>query len=484
MKNTLKLMRRFVGILLLSSFLIIMLNIIILITTAVIYAGNPNGQNGTWSFAEETANAVSLQNGVYSLADEQEQKLAGDNAWAVFIDNATLQVVWHSENLPAEIPLSYTAGEISAITRGYLKDYPTATSTDKDNRGLMVIGFPKDMYWKHMNPIWDYDFIKNSPVMVLGVLAVNAALIMIIYVTANSRLLRSVKPIANGIAELPSGKPVFIREKGLLSELAAKINKTSDILQSQKAVLKKRDRARADWISGVSHDIRTPLSMVMGYAGQLEEDANLTAESRKKAGTIRQQSIRMKNLINDLNLASKLEYNMQPLNLAPVSLVAAARSCVVDFINSDADGRYCVEWNTPDDLTACIINGDEALIRRAVNNILTNSQTHNPNGCTIMAQVRADSGGYKITVEDDGKGVSEEKLNEIRSTPHYMMSDGSISEPRHGLGLLIVRSIAFAHGGSVEFSHGKDGRGFAVTLIFPNDSNKAQSTADASAQNH
>ena len=62
----------------------------------------------------------------------------------------------------------------------------------------------------------------------------------------------------------------------------------------------------------VSHDIRTPLSMVMGYAGQIEDNESLPESERKKARIIRQQSTKMKNLINDLNLASKLEYNMQP----------------------------------------------------------------------------------------------------------------------------------------------------------------------------
>lgn len=74
-----------------------------------------------------------------------------------------------------------------------------------------------------------------------------------------------------------------IKESGLLSEISANINRTSDILQSQKYQLRKKETARANWIAGVSHDIRTPLSMVMGYAGQLKDNANLTSEERQKA---------------------------------------------------------------------------------------------------------------------------------------------------------------------------------------------------------
>lgn len=66
--------------------------------------------------------------------------------------------------------------------------------------------------------------------------------------------------------------------------------------------------------------------MVMGYAGQIEDNESLPESERKKARIIRQQSTKMKNLINDLNLASKLEYNMQPINPKPVNLVAIAKT--------------------------------------------------------------------------------------------------------------------------------------------------------------
>ncbi|UQT50251.1 hypothetical protein M5E87_12360 [Flavonifractor plautii] len=74
-----------------------------------------------------------------------------------------------------------------------------------------------------------------------------------------------------------------------------------------------RDFARSDWINGISHDIRTPLSMVMGYAGQLEADPVLLPRRRAQAAIIRRQSQTIRDLINDLNLTMRLDYAMQPL---------------------------------------------------------------------------------------------------------------------------------------------------------------------------
>ena len=466
MKDLTKLIRRFVGILLLSTVLVIVLNIIIL---AVISASQ-TASGRPWTTAKETADALQETETGYVLSGNISDRLSRENAWAIYIDNDTLEVKWHTENLPDTIPLQYTISDIASLTRGYIDGYPTYTGESEN--GLVVVGYPKDRYWKHMSPSWDYDFIKNAPYTVLIVIGVNVFLIFLIYMIANSKLLKSVRPIANGIQALPSGRPVYVREKGLLSDLAAKINQTSDILQRQKRNLQRKETARANWISGVSHDIRTPLSMVMGYAGQIEDNESLPESERKKARIIRQQSTKMKNLINDLNLASKLEYNMQPIDPKPVNLVAIARQSVVDFINLGMGGKYPIEWNTEEALTACVINGDKELLRRAIGKLITNCQTHNPDGCTISVCARKSDTEYKIIVEDNGIGVTDETLEKLRTTPHYMMSDSGTSEPRHGLGLLIVGQIVSAHKGTVSFDHGKQG-GFAVAVAFPIHSNEA-----------
>ena len=77
----------------------------------------------------------------------------------------------------------------------------------------------------------------------------------------------------------------------------------------------KKDEARAQWINGVTHDIRTPLSIIMGYAAQMEDSSTLDRESKKQAKLMRKQGERMRDLIVDLNLVSRLEYAMQPIRL-------------------------------------------------------------------------------------------------------------------------------------------------------------------------
>ncbi len=461
MKSVPKLIRRFVGILLLSCVLLLVLNIVLL---AVFTAGQaPNAY--PWKTAEEVSDALyQTNNGGYALPDAVSLELKSSDAWAIFIDNETKQVKWQTADLPETIPLSYTLSDIASLTRGYIDGYPTFTGETED--GLIVLGYPKDSFWKHMWPSWDYELIANLPKTALSVLAINAALIFLIYAVANSKLLKSIKPIVNGIQSLPTGEPVYIKEKGLLSELAMNINKTSEIIRSQNNQLRRKETARANWIAGVSHDIRTPLSMVMGYAGQLRDDTRLTDDERRKAAVIVKQSERMRNLINDLNLASKLEYNMQPVQHKKENMIAIVRQVVVDFINMDIDDKHPIKWETDEALTLCPVNVDGDLMKRAIGNLIQNSINHNEQGCQIFVRVLTENGFCKIIIADNGVGATDEQIEKLSKAPHYMVCDDNAAEQRHGLGLLIVKQITAAHGGTVDIEHSAYG-GLCVKIILP-----------------
>ncbi len=507
MKSVTKLIRRFVGILMLSTILLFLVNLTIFLIIGSKQAAN----SGPWTISSQIAAGLSqTENGIV-LSPEMTELLKEEQAWAMYIDNDTLSVLWHTQDLPENIPLQYNIAGIASLTRSYIEGFPTFPSEALN--GIVVVGFSQEKYWKHLNPSWDTRLIRNAPWILLSVMGINILILFLIYLITNLKLLNSIQPIADGISALPTKKPVCVKETGLLSDLAAKINRTSELLQYQEYQLREKESARANWISGVSHDIRTPLSMVMGYAGQLETCPELSEENRNKISVIRHQSIRMKNLINDLNLASKLEYQMQPLHPEPLNLISVIRQTLVDFINLNTDERYSVDCsfpeggnpcsiigdkalleralhnlvirqtlvdfinlNTderysvdcsfPEGGNPCSIIGDKALLERALHNLLINASTHNPQGCHILIHLQCTCEAYVITVEDDGIGVTNETLEKLRTAPHYMMSDGSTSEPRHGLGLLIVQQIMTAHHGKVTFDHSPLG-GFSVTLAFP-----------------
>ena len=460
MKNILKLIRRFVITIILSIFLLLFLNIFLFEFIFFKYSTDDSPSDKTF----EIAKMIKFKDRKYFLPDKEISNLKKQNIWAIVIDNDSKKVIWQTENLPGEIPKEYSVFDIALFSHAYIKGYPVFTA--KIRNDLLVLGYPKDSYWKYSTATWNYRLIQNVPNFFLIFLLSNIFFVFLIYIFSNSKLLKSVNPIIKGIQGLPKDNPVNIDERGVLSELAKSINKTSEILQNQREQLRNKDTARANWIAGVSHDIRTPLSMIMGYASQLKTSSNLSEEMAKKLSVILKQSERIKNLINDLNLASKLEYNMQPFEKKKENAVAVVRQVIVDFLNMDIDEKFPIEWKTKNEFVSCFVNVDKNLIKRALANLIQNSINHNENGCTIYVSVKEDEKNCIICVEDNGIGVSDEELEKLNNTPHYMVCDKNTTEQQHGLGLLIVKQIMDVHNGQVEMKHSEYG-GFKVVLQIP-----------------
>lgn len=461
MKSILKLIKRFIVTMLFTLVLLFFLNLFLFLLVSYRQAAN----HGAWSSADTVASALTQNgDGTYQLSAQGEDILSRTDAWAILVDNETGYILWNSSNLPEGIPTQYSAASIAMAVRGYINDYPVTSSGYGDD--LILLGFPKNSYWKLMSNTFDLDFIKNMPKTILLFLGCNLFFIFFVYMIVTSGVLRSVRPVIQGIESLPSDRNVYVKEKGLLSDLAISINKAAEKLRNQDYQLRKKETARANWIAGVSHDIRTPLSMVMGYASQIEENRNLPERERNKARIIRQQSLRMKNLVNDLNLASKLEYNVQPLHLDTVNLVSLVRQTAVDFLNLDLEGKYPIQWIAGEELQSCYVKADKGLLRRAVSNLITNSQVHNPDGCTLSVSVGRAGKNCRITVWDNGVGVTDEELARIQKAPHYMVCDRETGNQRHGLGLMLVRQIAEVHGGGMEVSRRENG-GFQVVVWVP-----------------
>lgn len=462
MKSTQKLLKRIVFILISSGAFLLLFNILLFLFL------NRNEINtaqkmGPKSTAVSVSNSLHVENNKFLLSNSTENMLKNKKIWAMLINNHTGSVLW-SFDLPSEIPLSYTMTDVAKFSRNYLKDYPVFVIEHKN--GLLVLGYPKGSYWKLYNNYLETSAIKSMPYQFLFFILSNIFLIFLIYFIANTNLLRSVNPIINGIESLPYKEDVHVKESGSLSEIASCINKTSEVINQKDYELRKKDEARANWIAGVSHDIRTPLSIILGYASKLENNNDLSDDLKKQAEIIRIQSLKMKNLVNDLNLASKLEYNMQPVNLKKINPAAILRQTAADFLNSFEDSKYSIELLINENMRNCFILGDEPLLKRALNNLVQNSINHNTDGCSIVISAEKSNKNLKITVSDNGCGVSKEKLEKLKSTPHYMVCDSSTTEQRHGLGILIVQQIIKVHKGTFNIDS-IQGHGFKVTLQMP-----------------
>ncbi len=391
---------------------------------------------------------------VSGISEETLQELNHNQIWAMYLDEDG-GCDW-SVSLPEEVPTQYSAQEIAVFSKGYLQDYPVFVRSMED--GLLVLGYPKDSFMKLTGNYLPMRAVRTFPLFVAGILVADILLLFLVYYFSKRRISKNTEPIMTSIKTLSAGKPVNLSVHGELSEIADSVNQASQILSRQ-------NQARANWISGVSHDIRTPLSMIMGYAERIANDHAASGNMKQEAEIIRAQSAKIKDLVQDLNLVSQLEYEMQPLTKAPVRLSRLLRSYAVDLLNAGIPEKYLLETVISKDAETAVMECDARLISRAVNNLVQNSINHNPQGCTISLQLACSDTTIFLTVADDGVGLSAEKLRELEEKPHYMESTDERLDLRHGLGLLLVRQIVESHGGTMKMESAPQS-GYQTILAF------------------
>lgn len=395
------------------------------------------------------------ENGTYTLNSKYQKKLTEDNIWGILIDSSG-NVIWRY-NLPENIPLKYTLQDVAAFSKGYISDYPVFTWEQEKN--LLVLGYPQDSYSKITTNYLPLSIIRKAPIIFLIILGLDTAILFIVYYLSKRNVMLKITPILSGIDKLSHGEKVILDINGELSEVGERINETSNYL-------KKQDQARANWISGVSHDIRTPLSMIMGYADKIAAASNINESTKKQAIIIKTQSVKIKNLVQDLNLVSQLNYNVQPVQEKNVYLCKIIRETVAEYLNGDLSDKFDFELNLARNVESISIAGDERLLYRAIQNVISNSINHNESGCMISISLQADENTFILTISDNGRGITEEELHKIQTTPHYLQSTDDRLDLQHGLGLLLVKEIVTIHKGRIKIS-GALNAGFSTTIYLP-----------------
>lgn len=409
---------------------------------------------GTFSPARMLDN-ISAQASPDGIARAAAGQLRDAQIWAVYLDAAG-KVLW-KENAPDEIPDSFSVPDVAAFAKGYLADYPVfIRNTDG---GMLVLGYPKGSYSKLPGNYLSTRSVRMLPLFAAAVLAFDLAVLFSAYFYSRRKIVRSTEPVIASIEMLGNGKPAALTLRGELAGVAESLNRASQVITRQ-------NQARANWISGVSHDIRTPLSMIMGYAELIANDSAVNGDIRKKAEIIGRQSVQIRELVQDLNLVSQLEYEMQPIQKTTVHMAGLMRTYAADLLNGGLPVQYTVEVKISPAAETATASCDARLLTRAVNNLVQNSIRHNPGGCDVVLGLGCTADKVMLCVADNGIGLSADKQKELNEKPHYIESADDRLDLRHGLGHVLVRQIVKAHNGTAQIES-EEQKGCKVTLTLP-----------------
>lgn len=413
------------------------------------------------SVMEQIGGEISEKNGRYEISETGREILEkSDFLWAMAIEPSGA-VVWEWQ-LPDVIPRTYTLQNVASFSRWYLEDYPVNVWSYGDL--LLVFGRDPAQQFR-FSVMMQREVVEAVPVYLELLLLLNLAVVAAFVVCFGYRFYGSLKPLAEGIDRLSRGEAVRLKEKGLTEELAGKLNRTSQILDEQGRKLRQRDQARTEWIAGVSHDIRTPLALIVGYAEQLADSETLGEEERRMAQTVRRQSLVIGQLIRDLNLTSKLAYGYQPLKRDRCRPGVILRECVADLHNGGLEQQYEITLSVTERAEQAELYADAGLVARALRNVIGNSIRHNPDGCTVEALLFVSGKSVCFVIRDSGPGIPERVVQEMG----YMAETAEQERTSgvHIMGLRLTAQIAEAHGGALVFEKRAQGDSYDAKLVLP-----------------
>ncbi|MBP7174611.1 MAG: HAMP domain-containing histidine kinase [Thermoclostridium sp.] len=387
------------------------------------------------------------------LTPQTIQMIQQNHLWVQLID---LQGdVISSCNAPEDLVEKYTLKDIAVLSKSYLNGYPVYLWESGEN--FVMLGYPRNSMVKY-----NWSFPNRStgsfPTTLLLIASVNLAVIIILSIFFSRRITKPISNIAEGITLLKEEKDVELHEGDVFEDLANSINHTSRLIREKNEKIKLKDTAVSNWLTGISHDIRTPLSMVLGYAGLMEEDKALPDETRAQAKIITENTVRIKNLIENLNLAHSLQHQLMPINLKPVKLANIARKALTECVNTGILQNHSYEICIEDEQVSALL--DETLFLRALTNLITNSVKHNREGCGFTIAVPpAKDGQACVVISDTGAGIPADIIERLNQQDYL----NAWAKQTHGLGLIIAKSIIEIHHGQLTLES-ESGKGTVITI--------------------
>ncbi len=218
------------------------------------------------------------------------------------------------------------------------------------------------------------------------------------------------------------------------------------------------------FVSGVSHELKTPVALIKGYAGTLRrEDASWDpAEIRDGLEVIEDEADRLTGLIENLLEASRLQAQKMRLDLASVDLAALAARVVTRFQMQGTahDFRLAFPETFP------TIEADEARLRRVMDNLLGNAVKYAPAGGLIEVGGQANAAAVTVFVRDEGVGISVDEQEQLFERFYRVNDTLGQRTQGTGLGLYLARSIVEAHGGTIGVES-RPGRGATFHFTLP-----------------
>ncbi len=385
----------------------------------------------------ELLSGISASNDLYI----QVEMVSGDLIYSPVVS---------SENRP---PVYMYFRELQTVKEEYLKSGKESLSVFLTNPGTEyntlayvttlgkgTIDAARLYIFTPLYPVESTINILKSQLIYITIISLLFAMIIGIYLSV--KISGPLRKISKSAMKLAEGEFGTTFEGGSYTE----IRNLADTLTYTSMELEKASNQQKDLMANVSHDLRTPLTMVKSYAEMIRDISGDNPEKRNEhLQVIISEADRLNVLVSDMLSLSRLQTGAMVLEKKIFSMKSVAEEAVASLgILTEQEG-YNIILNCPEDIK---INGDESKIRQVLSNLLTNGVKYCGLDKTIIITIEERQGRMHCSVADHGMGISPDEIDHIwdryykSSTNHVRSTKGT------GLGLSIVKEIVLLHGGT------------------------------------
>ena len=282
---------------------------------------------------------------------------------------------------------------------------------------------------------------------------------------------RPVREVADAAERFAGGRvwPVLLPEHGpqeigqltrSFNVMARELDRQKTELEQQNAQLRESEQLKSELIAVASHEVRTPLSSVLGFTKLLLKDDSDAETRRRYLRIVEAQAERLAALLDDFLTLERLEKGQLGMRDELVDMTTVLRD-QVELFEAESEGHH-LELQAPEE--SLPVRGDPARLTQVVGNLLSNAIKYSPGGGIVEVVAERANRTVRVSVNDEGLGIPAEQHDRI-FTKFFRGTAVDSGIPGSGLGLAFSRAVAEAHGGRITFaSIAGEGSTFSLEL--------------------
>lgn len=318
------------------------------------------------------------------------------------------------------------------------------------------------------------ELMNLGPIMALLYVLAGIGIFSLIFLRLQEKHLKYLSRISNAIRDISEGDlntNIEVKGDDEFTAMAVNLNRMVEDIRRLMEKEREAERTKNELITNVAHDLRTPLTSIIGYLELLSGKTELPPEIQKKYIDIAYaKAKRLEKLIEDLFGFTKMNYGKLSMHVGKVDIVKLLGQLLEEFYPNFVDRNLSYELHS--NVPAKVIDADGNLLARLFDNLINNAIKYGADGKRVLVQIHAGDEVVSVSVTNYGYVIPADELPLIFNKFYRVEQSRSTHTGGTGLGLAIAKSVVDMHGGTIQVKSDLDGTVFTVKLKVHFDVNK------------